>query len=183
LRFDQVDAIVTACKASADPLRNTAMVWLLLESGLRRFELAALDVCDVDLRKRTVVVRCGKFGKARVAVMGDEAAQALWRYLKGRRDKEGALFLSKYGGRLTAGGVSQIIAELGRKAGLHLHPHAFRHSWAHYAMSAGVSETNLMQVAGWETRTMLDRYGAELKQERVIAAMRGLQVSQVMRGT
>jgi len=50
---------------------------LLLESGLRRFELTALDLEAVDLRNRRVTVARGKGGKARVAAFGDESAEAL----------------------------------------------------------------------------------------------------------
>jgi site-specific recombinase XerD len=182
LRPDDIAGVLAACKTSDAPARDTAIVWLLLESGLRRFELAALSMADVDLKARTVTVRCGKGGKARIAVMGDESAQALWRWLRQRSDSGEALFTSRHGGRLTPGGISQIIKRIGDTAGLHLHPHAFRHAWAHYSLDAGASETNLMEVAGWSSRRMLDRYGAELKQERAIAAMKGLQVGQIIRG-
>jgi site-specific recombinase XerD len=76
LRPDDIAGVLSACKASDAPARDTAIVWLLLESGLRRFELAALSMADADLKARTVAVRCGKGGKARIAVMGDESAQA-----------------------------------------------------------------------------------------------------------
>ena len=88
--------VLRACQSP----RDTAIVTLLVESGLRRFELAALDVADVDLKAHTVTVRCGKGGKARVAVFGDDSAQTLWRWLRQRGSPGGPLFTSARGDRL-----------------------------------------------------------------------------------
>lgn len=187
LRPEQIDAILAACKGrtKTETARNTAIIWLLLESGLRRAELCALNTDDIDVRGRTVNVLCGKGRKSRVAVFGDDTAQALWRWLKVRQSmpmasRTDALFVTKYG-RMTNTGVGYVITEIGKRAGVpRLHPHQFRHAFAQYS---GMSEGNLMQVAGWASRHMLDRYGAELRQERAISAMRANPVGKILRGT
>jgi integrase len=179
-------AIMRACRDKSETLtkRNEAIVWLLVESGLRRFEVAALNLSDVDLKGRTIAVRRGKGGKARVSVFGDTAAQALWRYLRlrGRGEDDGPLFLSNHGGaRLTASGLSQIIKRIARRSGITVRPHMLRHTWAHANLSAGLGESSLMQLAGWSDASMLRRYGAVLAQERAIAAGRAIQVGAVMK--
>jgi integrase len=40
-----------------------------------------------------------------------------------------------------------------------LHPHVFRHSWAHELKRAGASEGDLMALGGWTTAAMVHRYG------------------------
>jgi integrase len=181
---DQIGAILAACKdkTAAGTARNTAVVWLLIESGLRRFEVTALDLADVDLKAHTVIVRRGKGGKARVSVFGDEAAQAIWRYLRYRGRADGPLFRSAQGCRLTTSGLSQLVARVSRRSGITVRPHMFRHTWAHANLAAGLGESSLMQLAGWSDAGMLRRYGAVLAQERAIAAGRAVQVSKVLRG-
>ena len=176
-------ALLKACKdkTAIGTARNTAILWLLVESGLRRFEMTALDLADVDLKARTVAVRRGKAGKARITVFGDEAAQALWRYLRLRGREDGPLFVSEHGGRLTPSGASQIIGRISRRSGVKVRPHMLRHTWAHANLAAGLGESSLMQLAGWSDANMLRRYGAVLAQERAIAAGRAVQVGKVMR--
>jgi integrase len=109
----QIDALLTATDSGAsgtavpEAARNRAIVLVLLDSGLRRMELSALDCTDVDLEDPpSIRVRRGKGGKARTVLISTVTAQAIWRYLRTRTDSdEDALFLSAYGSRLTPSGV------------------------------------------------------------------------------
>jgi integrase/recombinase XerD len=52
-------------------------------------------------------------------------------------------------------------------AGLeHLHPHQFRHTFAHLWLDQGGAEGDLMELAGWTSRQMLSRYGASARSAR-----------------
>ena len=109
---EQIAEVLRACTGDtpAETLRNLAIVWLMLESGLRRFEVCALDVADMDLKGRTASVRHGKGNRARVVVFGDSSAQALQRWLRKRGKDAGPLFVSVRGERLTPGGLIQLAA-------------------------------------------------------------------------
>lgn len=185
LRPAQLKKVLDACKAKGDPwytARDTALVWLLLESGLRRAELAAANVEDVDLKAHTIAVVRGKNGKARIAVFGDDTAGALWRWTKRLGRKDGPLFISRFDTRITLSGVGDILHRLGDEtAGVPLRPHMLRHAATHYALESGAREGDLMEVMGWSSSAMLRTYGAELKQERAIAAMRAHPVGKVLR--
>ena len=70
-------------------------------------------------------------------------------------------------GPMTASGVAQMMRRRGQAAGVDdLHPHRFRHTFGHRWLSAGGTEGGLMQVAGWQSRDMLGRYGASAAGER-----------------
>lgn len=173
----EIAKVLAACSTP----RDQALIRLMLSSGLRRTEVCSLDVEDVDLKQRTIMVKRGKGGKARVAVMDDEAAKALWRLLRTRPEGSVALFEGRSGTRMTPGSLNHAVTRIAGRSGIPLHPHQLRHTWAHYALSGGIGERNLMQLAGWSNPAMLARYGAALASERAVEAGRQVQVSQVIR--
>src|SRR5687768_12319289 len=61
--------------------RDRAVLELLYETGLRISELVALDVDDVDLEGRVVLVRMGKGSKSRRVPLGREATRAIAAYV------------------------------------------------------------------------------------------------------
>jgi site-specific recombinase XerD len=166
--------------------RDTAIIMLLLDAGLRLSELAGLQVADVDLRDRIVYV-VGKASRRsgprhRAVPLGVKAARALDRYLRERRRHPYAdtprLWLGSRGRpALAADGVDAMLKRRGAEAGIAaLHPHAFRHTWAHAFRAAGGNEGDLMLLGGWRSRAMLDRYGKTAAADRAADAYRRLSL-------
>jgi integrase len=159
---------------------------LFLDGGLRLSELAGLQVADVDLRDRIVFV-AGKASRRsgprhRTVPLGVKAARALDRYLRERRRHPFAdtlrLWLGSRGRpTLDADGVKAMLKRRGADAGISdLHPHAFRHTWAHAFRAAGGNEGDLMLLGGWRSRAMLDRYGKAVAADRAAEAYRRLSL-------
>ena len=91
---------------AATTYQDTAILWVLVSSGIRKSELANLDVSDVDLERRRLTIREGKGNKDRTAIVSSKCVDAIETYLLRREDVESdALFLSRYGNRLTPNGV------------------------------------------------------------------------------
>ena len=138
-------------------LRDRALMELLYAAGLRVSEVASLDVAELDVRDRSVRVK-GKGKKERIGVFGEPAAAALQAYLKlGRPElvaaREEALFLNRFGGRLTVRSVQTIVRKYATKAGLPqaVHPHLLRHSFATHLLDGGADLRVVQELLGHES--------------------------------
>lgn len=135
--------------------RDKAMLELLYAAGLRVSEMVALDVGSVNLETREIRV-WGKGSKERVALMGEPAAAALNRYLgDGRRQLLGdsrteALFINRYGRRLSERAVQTAIRRYAIEAGLDkkVHPHMLRHSFATHLLDGGADLRVVQELLG-----------------------------------
>jgi integrase/recombinase XerC len=163
--------------AGFEARRDTALLMLLLDTGARRAEMAGLTLANVDLDLDVLLV-LGKGRRERTLPFGHKSGEALDRYLRTRaRHKDAELPWLWLGlkGRLTEWGLVQVLRRRGDQAGLPgLHPHQLRHTFAHEWLVQGGAETDLMQIAGWKSRTMLQRYGASAADTRAREAHRRL---------
>lgn len=173
LDHDDIAAMRKACKGRtfAD-LRARALLELGLDTGLRRAELAALTLEDVDTRNREAHVRHGKGDKERVARFTRETAEILLAYKSARRRHTRAelpWFWLGHRGRLTDAGIEEAMAARARAAGLdRFHLHMLRHTWAHNAKSGGMSDEAIMMLGGWSNFRVMSRYGKSASRVRAM---------------
>ena len=156
LKSAQVNALLRQAQISRDKERNYAIVQVLLQTGIRLSECAALTFEDITFGERSGLlrVRAGKGNKARSVPLNASAREAMAAYVAPRLGIEKSslkavaarwpkpkspearepIFLSQKGGALTTSAMGQLIAELVKAAG-ELVPeetsaHTLRHTFA-----------------------------------------------------
>jgi site-specific recombinase XerD len=141
--------------------RDSAVILLLVDTGMRRAECDGMTLEDVDLDQRIVWV-LGKGRRPRALPIGRKTAQALDRYLRSREGHRLAHLPQLWVGRngpLTPSGVYQVVHDRAQAAELPaMRAHQLRHAFATSWLAEGGNENELMLVAGWKSRTMIDRY-------------------------
>jgi site-specific recombinase XerD len=163
--------------------RDTAMLRIFLDTGCRLSEITNLRLADVDLGHQTITVP-GKGNRVRATVFGEKTYKAVDRYLrqlererpKRTTDPDGCLWIGKQGA-MTTSGVTDVLHRMCADAGVpQLHWHQLRHTFAHEWLSQGGNEGDLMALAGWRSRSMLDIYAKSAQVERAQAAGRRMSL-------
>lgn len=178
LRREQVRRLIEVCAddRTFTGRRDEAIIRVFVDSGARRAEVLGLRLEDVDLDRGLLTVT-GKGSRERQVAIGDTSIRALDRYLRIRGRHPSAtrpeLWLSRKG-VLRESGLAELVRDRGRQAGIpgRLHPHMFRHTYAHAVLAAGMQETDLMAVVGWRSRDMVARYARSTRTERALKAAR-----------
>jgi site-specific recombinase XerD len=157
--------------------RDLAILSLMLDTGLRRGELAGMQVRDLNLGQMVAFIEAStsKSRRGRAVAFGPTTAKAVTRYLrhpKAPRGMDEPLWRARTGMPLTGNEIYHAVRRRAKQAGIKVHPHQMRHTWTSRMLSAGHSEGDVMTLGGWSSRDMLSRYGASAASERAIAAYR-----------
>jgi site-specific recombinase XerD len=142
-----------ADRCEAHRIRDNAIMELFYASGMRRAEVANINMSDVNLRDRVIQVH-GKGRKERKVVINQTTAAAIERYLSVRpRGSDDALFLGRGGKRLTPKHIWRIFREIYELSGIkqHASPHTLRHSFATHLLENGVDLETVRELLGHES--------------------------------
>lgn len=174
LRAEEVIRLLDAIP-TAEPLgvRDRAMFEVLYGGGLRVGELVALDSADLDFEQGLVRVR-GKGRRERLCPVGEVAVDWLghWtRLRRPRRADEPAVFLNRYGNRLSARSVGRLLDDYLTGQGLDpaASPHTLRHSFATHLLDGGADLRSVQELLGHRRLTTTQIY-THVTKERLIAA-------------
>jgi integrase/recombinase XerD len=157
LTESEVQTLLAAPGADALGLRDRAILETLYSTGLRRAELAGLDLYDMDQASEVVRVRQGKRGKDRYVPIGARALAAVRRYLHESRPglvatpKEPALFITSIAGRrLHVKTLNLIVRQRAEAAGIarRVTPHVLRHTCATHLLQGGADLRHVQAILG-----------------------------------
>lgn len=146
-------------------LRDRTIIEFLYATGVRAGEIVSVNRNNLDFTKRLVKVR-GKGRKERVVPINRQCIELIKRYIEkteihfpDREDKD-ALYLNKFGNRLTDRSIRSIIGKyikkcaIGRKIG----PHSIRHSFATHLLNAGADLRTVQELLGHASLSTTRRY-------------------------
>lgn len=167
LTTEQVARLLEAPPANeAAGLRDRAIFETLYSAGLRVAELVSLNVSDWD-RDANILRVIGKGRKERIAAVGRYAARALDRWLEVRDpdgaappDERDAMFLNRFGRRLTTRSIGRILNKYLKLTGLNLitSPHTLRHSFATHLLDGGADLRAVQELLGHKSLTTTQIY-------------------------
>jgi len=168
LPLADVEAILEAAGADGTVLamRDRALLEVLYGTGARISEAVGLDVDDLDLTDRTVLLR-GKGSKERLVPFGTYAAEAVEAYLVRARPElvssrtpGGATFLNSRGGRLSRQSAWAILTRAAERAGVtrDVSPHTLRHSFATHLLDGGADVRVVQELLGHASVTTTQIY-------------------------
>lgn len=131
--------------------RREVILTLLYAWGLRVHELLALNVTNVDVRL-DFVTAINKGGGSKSLPYAPSMKRVIQRYLPLRARVavmgEDALLIDQQGRRLSTDMVYKIITELGKRAGVSVHPHQLRDTCGTHLLDSDVEVERVMQILG-----------------------------------
>ena len=142
-------------KTKVSTPRDQALIEVLWSSGLRRSEIARLNVEDINFSESFLVIRKTKTGNPRIAPISPMARRALIKHL-GKRTV-GSVF------KLNSNSIRIRLRRLGLPSA-----HAWRRGWAVHSLRNGVSEVSVRSAAGWSSGAMVARYTRALSGELAV---------------
>jgi integrase/recombinase XerC len=140
----------------ASGLRDRAILETMYSSGLRVSELVGLSLEDIDFPGSLIRVR-GKGRKERLSPLGSYAQKALKNWLtkrkpdpKGSKNDTQAVFLNRFGRRLTSRSVGRMLEKCLKQCGLdqRTSPHTLRHSFATHLLDRGADIRSVQELLG-----------------------------------
>jgi len=150
---DAQDADVARLLSVVAAPRDRAMVLLMLRCGLRVGEVRSLSLGDLYLQPTPGNLPRlwlhGKGGAQRVAYLSPQALAALhtWLALRPPVDEQ-AVFLNRFGGRLTVTGLQMALARYCHQAGVWITCHQLRHTFGRHLVEARVPVTSIQRLLG-----------------------------------
>ncbi len=145
-------------------IRNRAILYVLIDTGIRLNEL--LGMKHTDILPDNLIKVFGKGQKERIVRISPTTAKVFTSYLTLCPNKNEWIWVSENGKHMTRSGVQSIFRQLAKlNPGVKINPHAFRHTFAIDYLRAGGDPYTLQMLGGWTDLDMPRQYAAALKQE------------------
>jgi integrase/recombinase XerC len=158
LTVEEAQRLMGAPDTSEPPgVRDRAILEVLYASGARVSEISSLDLANTDLGAGELRV-IGKGNKERVVLLGLPAVAALRAYIENARPTfigtatTNAVFLNRFGGRLSVRSIDTIVRKAGHAAGIDqtVTPHLLRHTFATHMLNGGADLRVVQELLGHE---------------------------------
>lgn len=141
-------------------LRNIAIVYTLLYTGIRISELCALNRDDIKIinNKRTLLVRNEKGEVERIIPLSKEVSEHLKNYINSLdQNKTEALFISNTNKRISTRAVQYMLQKY------NVNPHKLRHTFCQKLINKGIDIQTVAKLAGHKDINITKRYASDLE--------------------
>lgn len=153
------DVELDALRSNCSSLRERAELEVFLSCGARASELCQMDIGDINLDTREVIIRHGKGNKQRVTYVNDVCIYHLRKYLETRKDDNPAMFMTKRGNRVCKSVIEHDIKRIGGRAGVNnTHPHRCRRTFATSMAKRGMDVIAIQALMGHNNLNTTQRY-------------------------
>jgi len=145
--------------------------YCFFKTGIRRHELASLDVSDVDLDGMSLLLKPTPKRSNRTVFFDAEAKYALQKWIKNRErrriEDQEALFISYSGNRLSNAAIDRIVLKAAQRVGLHdaeatksenFTVHCARHFFTTCLIRSGMPRDFVKELRGDARREAMDLY-------------------------
>jgi len=176
LSLEEIEALLKVSGYGRQGKRNLAILRLMLQAALRVEEVVRLQVFDVDIFKKTLLVH-GKGNRERMVPLTDNTCKALREYFDVRQPsdpKNLSLFLNLWGEPLNGRELYLIFKELFQQAGLErpgLSVRHLRHTSLTLLLQSGADILALKKLAGHKTLKSTQLY-LRISQNQLREAMK-----------
>jgi integrase/recombinase XerD len=163
LTADEVNTVLHSCKSA----RDKAIILLMVDTGLRRSEVIALNWTDIDFTTGLALVKRGKGGKARSVVIGATTRRALLAYRRTvtKFSDNAPLIQTQDGTRFTGDGFTQVFRRIKVKTGIHITPHSLRRTCVILSLRSGMDVLHLQALLGHSTLDMVQHYAQMIDED------------------
>lgn len=132
--------------------RAVAIIATFIFAGIRRGELENLMLGDIDLKERSIFIRCGKGSKDRIIPMAPPLVRIYEQYLKERDRlgrKSGWFFVGlRRDNKIGEHVIMRLVHKLRDASGIYFYPHMLRHTFATLMLDGGVNLFDLSKMMG-----------------------------------
>jgi integrase/recombinase XerD len=176
---DEVSRLFESVAADRGPIgrRDEALLAVLIGSGLRREEAAALRLEHVDIESGELVVLRGKGNRDRITYLGADALSLLRGWLRVRGAVSGPLFYSLTAGggstmrKLSGQGIYMAVQRRAEEAHLrHLTLHDFRRTYISRLLGAGQDIATIGKMVGHQNPVTTASYDRRADEAKAVAA-------------
>ncbi len=165
LHDENIDILISTINGRVPKLRasnvrrDVSIVLMLHHSGLRASELCDLNLVDVNIKHRKLLVK-GKGRIERIVPTTRQCADSITEYIENERQSQSeAVFVKSDGQRITRRTIGDMLASLSRRAGIqHTTPHMLRRSCATNLMNRGVDLDLVRVLLGHKTLSTTQDY-------------------------
>lgn len=167
LQLDDIENVLNQTDIeTAQGMRDRAIIETLYSTGIRRMELVALSIYDIDVKRATVYVREGKGNKDRVIPIGERALAWLEKYKLDVRPElivepdNGILFITDYGAAFERDQLTALVKKYINKAKLNVTGscHLFRHACATHMLDNGADIRFIQAMLGHDDLNTTEIY-------------------------